>query len=507
MTLDDALALEQMLMEKSRVFIVGAGLIGMKCAEGIAQRVARIDICDLAPRVLPSVLDDEAAALVQREMECHGCVFHLGTSVKKFEKNAAILENGERIPFDILVTAVGRPAQHGIGGPGGRGGGQRDRNRRQRTHHAGECLRRRRLRGKHRSDTGRKGVIAILPNAYLQGRAAGVSMAGGQEEFTETMPMNAGGFFDVHLVTAGSYDGESHITRGENSYRRLVIKDGLLKGFIIVGDVSRAGIYTALIPEADALGAGGFGTAAGETAADAVRPHCAGRNAGREGKMKIDAKGLSYRALDRQIRDAEDAQIQIDHCCGQRFIGAGSRDKQITIHGTPGNALGCYLNGSRIDVHGSGQDAIGDTMNDGMICIYGQRRRRLRLRHARRKDLCPGNAGYRTGIHMKEYKDKKPIIIIGNEVGSFSANTRPAAFWWRWGWKAKRRLRWAITAPWACTAEKCTSAATRCRNSLIRWRPGGRRRRIWTRSAATWRNSAAASAMGWTRSWKSPSMC
>ena len=61
--------------------------------------------------------------------------------------------------------------------------------------------------------------------------------------------MNAGGFFDVHLVTAGSYDGESHITRGENSYRRLVIKDGLLKGFIIVGDISRAGIYTALIRE------------------------------------------------------------------------------------------------------------------------------------------------------------------------------------------------------------------------------------------------------------------
>jgi glutamate synthase domain-containing protein 3 len=30
-----------------------------------------------------------------------------------------------------------------------------------------------------------------------------------------------------------------------------------------------------------------------------------------------------------------------------------------------------------------------------------------------------GNAGYRTGIHMKEYKDKKPAIIIGGKVGSF----------------------------------------------------------------------------------------
>ena len=247
MTLDDALALEQMLTEKSRVFIVGAGLIGMKCAEGIAQRVARIDICDLAPRVLPSVLDDEAAALVQREMERHGCVFHLGTSVKKFEKNAAILENGERIPFDILVTAVGvRPntelaARAGAAADRGIVIDGSGRTTLENVYAAGDCAESTDL------TTGRKGVIAILPNAYLQGRAAGVSMAGGQEEFTETMPMNGGGFFDVHLVTAGSYDGESHITRGENSYRRLVIKDGLLKGFIIVGDVSRAGIYTALI--------------------------------------------------------------------------------------------------------------------------------------------------------------------------------------------------------------------------------------------------------------------
>ena len=30
-----------------------------------------------------------------------------------------------------------------------------------------------------------------------------------------------------------------------------------------------------------------------------------------------------------------------------------------------------------------------------------------------------GNAGYRAGIHMKEYKTKKPAIIIGGRAGSF----------------------------------------------------------------------------------------
>jgi glutamate synthase domain-containing protein 3 len=30
-----------------------------------------------------------------------------------------------------------------------------------------------------------------------------------------------------------------------------------------------------------------------------------------------------------------------------------------------------------------------------------------------------GDAGYRTGIHMKEYKEKKPVIVIGGKAGSF----------------------------------------------------------------------------------------
>lgn len=39
MTLDDARALDRVLTPQSRVLIVGAGLIGLKCAEGILHRV------------------------------------------------------------------------------------------------------------------------------------------------------------------------------------------------------------------------------------------------------------------------------------------------------------------------------------------------------------------------------------------------------------------------------------------------------------------------------------
>ena len=247
MTLDDALALDRVLTKDSRVLIVGAGLIGMKCAEGIADRVARVDVCDLAQRVLPAVLDEDAAALVQREMEKHGCVFHLGASVQKFSAHGAVLTGGEELSFDILVTAVGvRPNTELVAAAGGavEKGIVVDASGRTSlpdVFAAGDCVESTDL------TTGKRGVIAILPNAYLLGHAAGVTMAGGEAAFDDAMPMNAGGFFGVHLVTAGSYAGDAHVTRAENGYRKLVTKDGLLKGFIIVGDIRRAGIYTALI--------------------------------------------------------------------------------------------------------------------------------------------------------------------------------------------------------------------------------------------------------------------
>ena len=69
MTMDDMLALERALSPEKRVLIVGAGLIGLKCFEGIAARVKHTAIVDLAPRILPSILDETGAKMVQRVLE------------------------------------------------------------------------------------------------------------------------------------------------------------------------------------------------------------------------------------------------------------------------------------------------------------------------------------------------------------------------------------------------------------------------------------------------------
>lgn len=249
MTLDDAKALDGALNENSRALIVGAGLIGLKCAEGIMHKVKSLTVIDLADRILSSILDEKGADIVQKHIENHGVKFILGTSAEKFDGNTAKLSNGETVEFDVLVTAVGvRPNTELLKDAGGNVNKGIVTDAFCRTslpgiYAAGDCTESRDI------TTGTDRILALLPNAYMQGNTAGLHMTGTNKPYDKAIPMNAIGFFGCHMMTAGSYDGVKTVFEDGENYKLLITKDGLLKGFIMIGDISRAGIYTKLIRE------------------------------------------------------------------------------------------------------------------------------------------------------------------------------------------------------------------------------------------------------------------
>lgn len=247
MSLDDAHGLMASLRSDSRVLIIGAGLIGLKCAEGILERVGSVTVVDMADRILPSILDADGARIMQDFLEERGVRFVLSDSVARFSGGRAVLTSGKELAFDTLVICVGvRPntalaeeagcrvnrgivtdsaCQTSVSG----------------IYAAGDCA------TSLDCTTGTERVLALLPNAYMQGYAAGVNMAGGNKQYENAMPMNAIGFFGLHVLSAGSYEGDAYTVSGEKSYKKLVTRDGCLCGFILIGDIERAGIYTALI--------------------------------------------------------------------------------------------------------------------------------------------------------------------------------------------------------------------------------------------------------------------
>ena len=258
MTIDDALAIDKNVTSESRVLIVGAGLIGLKCAEGLAGRVKSVIVCDLADHVLSSILDAGCAELMQRQLEKHGIIFYLADSVVRFEQTRAYMKSGAVIDFDILVLAVGVRANTSlikdIGGEVNRGIIIDEHMCTSLTdiYAAGDCA-----EGTDVS-SGEKRVLAILPNAYMQGHTAGVNMADGDEVYDKAIPMNSIGFFGLHAMTAGTYTGSMYEETTENSVRRLFFKDDLLKGFILIGTDERAGIYTSMIRDEIPLSAVDF---------------------------------------------------------------------------------------------------------------------------------------------------------------------------------------------------------------------------------------------------------
>jgi len=256
---DDALAIDQALSAtpNPRVLIVGAGLVGLKCAEGIIGRAAKVTVVNRSAQILSSILDAESAKIVQAHIAAAGVQFMLGYNVTRFTANSALLDDGSELTFDLLILALGtRPNTELLAGIAEIDRGILINERSETTatdiFAAGDCTQTLDI------SSGQSIVMAILPNAYMQGECAGLNMAEAECVFDQTIPMNAIGFFGLNIITAGSYVGESFLYREQpagapENYKRLFYSDNRLKGYILVGNVDKAGIYTNLIRECTPL--------------------------------------------------------------------------------------------------------------------------------------------------------------------------------------------------------------------------------------------------------------
>lgn len=133
----------------------------------------------------------------------------------------------------------------------------------------------------------------------------------------------------------------------------------------------------------------------------------------------IEVGQESFQELNRTIRESTDNDITLYGVNGQRYIGCGLKDKHIIVNGVPGNALGALMDGSVLEVRNNAQDATGDTMNDGKIFIDGNCGDAVGYAMRGGAIYIKGSAGYRAGIHMKAYKEKQPLLVIGERAGSF----------------------------------------------------------------------------------------
>lgn len=255
---DDVKGIESYLRKNSKVVIIGAGLIGLKAAEGLAGLKAEVKVVELANRVLSAILDEQAAEMVQGDLEEKGISFYLNNTVKEIkgidQVSQVILQDGTEIDCDAVIIAIGvfpnkdLAVQAGLNVNRGIVVDEYMNTSNPDIYAAGDVS--------EGYDTlyNQNRVLPILPNAYKQGYSAGQNMAGAGEQYKGGFAMNAIGFFGLPMITAGIIKSEGSefeemITADskKKSYRKIVLRDGKLVGFIALNEVDRAGILTGLM--------------------------------------------------------------------------------------------------------------------------------------------------------------------------------------------------------------------------------------------------------------------
>lgn len=250
----------------SRALVIGAGLIGLKAAEALSHHVDDVVVLELAPRILPAVLDAQGAQVLAGFLFKHGITCMPGVSADRLLGEGdrvvgAVLTNGDELSCDFVVTAVGvRPNSAlavAAGAEQGRGlvCGADLQTSLADVYAAGDVTQVVDLLD------GSQRPLALWPNAVRQGRTAGLFMAGcpEAEPFEGNFAVNAVDFFDSSLLTAGLInpldDGgfDVQVKADGDSYAKFVTKDDRLFGYILLNRPTNAGIYTAVIEQGTPL--------------------------------------------------------------------------------------------------------------------------------------------------------------------------------------------------------------------------------------------------------------
>ena len=138
--------------------------------------------------------------------------------------------------------------------------------------------------------------------------------------------------------------------------------------------------------------------------------------------MIIEAGLTRYEAVNKEIEKQLEKQnkVTVKDVNGQRYIGCAlDEGKTIEVYGTPGNDMACYLNGGRVVVFGNCQDAVGNTMGGGEIVVHGHSGDAMGYGMRDGQIYIRDIVACRGGIHMKEFRQMRPVLVIGKNAGSF----------------------------------------------------------------------------------------
>ena len=106
-TLADSKAIIAAASQAKRAVILGASFIGLEVAASLRARQLEVHVVSPDARPLERVMGAQLGDFIRRLHEEHGVVFHLRQRAEKIGNGVVTLEDGTRLPADLVVAGIG----------------------------------------------------------------------------------------------------------------------------------------------------------------------------------------------------------------------------------------------------------------------------------------------------------------------------------------------------------------------------------------------------------------
>jgi NAD(P)H-nitrite reductase large subunit len=243
-TLDEARGVVAQITPGSHVVMVGAGFIAFTILNSILSLGAKLTIVEIAPRILPRMVDDAAAKLVQTWLEKHGVTVRTNSAVTAVEdvkgRKRLRFKSGGDVVGDVVIMATGIRTNldwlkdAGIAIKRAIVVDDQLRSNVPNVYAAGDVA-----EGKDLV-TGDAAVHAIEPTAQEHGRVVGANMAGKTVRYRGSLLANIVEVCHLDVASFGAWeDGKAQAVTGlradRPAYRKLLFRGDRLTGAIILG--------------------------------------------------------------------------------------------------------------------------------------------------------------------------------------------------------------------------------------------------------------------------------
>ncbi len=251
--LDDTNAMVAAAAKGGKAVVIGGGLLGLEAAAGLAERGMDVTVVHLMGHLMERQLDEAAGYLLRKDLEKRGITVLTQASTKaivgKGQVEAVLLEDGETLPADLVVMAVGIRPETRLATDAGlvvaRGV---EVNAQMQTsdpdiYAVGECL---------EFDGHLFGLVAPL---YDQARVLAHTLLGEPDAFVVRDTATKLKVTGCDLFSAGDFaeaEGREDIVFRDPSrgiYKRLVIEDDRLVGAVMYGDTGDGNWFFGLIKD------------------------------------------------------------------------------------------------------------------------------------------------------------------------------------------------------------------------------------------------------------------